>query len=76
MPEILSPVGEVLAAAEQKKHTMRLLSVLFANNMNFKAKIITLKNDYNIKVIEEMEEEVDICVISAREFGKKLKLKD
>ena len=42
-----------------------MLSVLFAGNMDFKAKIITLENEYNIKMTEEIEEEVErMCNLS------------
>lgn len=44
---------------------IRMLSVLFAGNMDFKAKITTLENEYNIKMTEEIEEEVEyMCNLS------------
>ena len=44
---------------------IRMLSVLFAENMDFKAKIIALENEYNIKMTEEIEEEVErMCNLS------------
>ena len=42
-----------------------MLSMLFAGNMDFKAKIITLENEYNIKMTEEIEEAVErMCNLS------------
>lgn len=44
---------------------IRMLSALFAENMDFKAKIIMLENEYNIKMTEEIEEEVErMCNLS------------
>ncbi|MCM1329436.1 MAG: hypothetical protein NC253_08360 [Ruminococcus sp.] len=44
---------------------IRMLSVLFAEDMNFKAKITELENEYNIKMTEEIEEEVErMCNLS------------
>ncbi|MCM1382854.1 MAG: hypothetical protein NC192_13030, partial [Muribaculaceae bacterium] len=44
---------------------IRMLSVLFAEDMNFKAKITALENEYNIKMTEEIEEEVErMCNLS------------
>lgn len=44
---------------------IHMLSVLFAGNMDFEAKIITLENEYNIKMTEEIEEEVErMCNLS------------
>lgn len=44
---------------------VRMLSVLFAENMDFRSKITTLENDYNIKMTNKIEEEVErMCNLS------------
>lgn len=53
------------ADADKEHRDYDLLSVLFAGNMDFRAKIITLENEYNIKMTEEIEEEVErMCNLS------------
>lgn len=62
---VLIGLGDPNGGDMHENGIIRMLSVIFAENMNFKAKITTLENEYNIKLTEEIEEEVErMCNLS------------
>lgn len=62
---VLIGLDDLNSGSVPQNGIIHMLSVLFAENMDFRAKITTLENEYNIKMTEEIEEEVErMCNLS------------